>query len=186
VSLKVESMLSWLRSMVPVLAIAVSVAVGGTLTGFAWDKVHRATADDPAVTGTPAVAGPAPNTQTLKLSNWGVVATLPLAPELPLLSYAMLPGGNAVGLSSADLMKLGADCQPGGNALGTLVRHPAGAYGTSVKAMTGANVIATVGSYDYVYQFPQNACANQPAAMTTINREAPIVLEGLGSLVATP
>jgi hypothetical protein len=182
--MRVEQTLGWARGMMPVLGIAVAVVVMGTLTGYAWDRVHQATADESISKGVQAKAGPN-GTQILQISEWGVTATFPLASEFPLLSYAVQPGGNTVGLSSVDLAKVGPACRPGGNALGTLVRYPTGSYGTSVQAMAGSNVISTVGSYDYIYAFPQNTCADHTEAMTIINRETPVVLEGLGSLVAS-
>ena len=179
----IERVLGGVRGLLPVLGIAVGVAVLGTATGFAWDHVHKVAADEIIDRGTPAEVGP-DGTQVLKLPAWGVAATLPLVSELPLVSFAP-EAGDTVGLSSADLMKLGVECQPARNALGSITRYPTGAYGTTVKARVGANVVSTVDAFDYVYQFPQTACADKDAGVTTVNRETAIVLEALGSLTAT-
>lgn len=174
--------LTGVRDLVPVFGIAVAVAVVGTVTGYVWDHVHKVVAEEQVSHGTSA-QDLGDGHQLLTVGDWGVQATLPLAAELPLVSVAV-QSADVVGLTSADLAKLGPQCRAGNNALGTITRYPAGKYVPSEKVMLGANVVATVGSYDFVYQFPQNACADQPAGMEIINRETSIVLEALGSMTA--
>ncbi|HEY6736430.1 MAG TPA: hypothetical protein VI322_01810 [Candidatus Saccharimonadia bacterium] len=176
----ITKVLGGVRGLVPVFGVAVAVALLGTVTGYVWDHVHKVVAEEQVSHGTPAT-DLHNGSQLLAINGWGVQAALPLAAELPLVSYAM-QSADVVGLSAADLAKLGAACQAGNNALGTITRYPAGTYVPSGKVTLGANVVATVGQYDFVYQFPQNDCADQNAGMTIINRETPIILEALGSM----
>lgn len=176
----IDRVLGGVRGLVPVFGIAVAVALLGTATGFAWDRVHRVVAEEQVSHGTPAVVKSA-DIQQLSIGDWGVSVDLPLAAEMPLLSYAV-QSADVIGLSSADLEKFGPDCRAGRNALGTVSRYQVGSYGKSVPASAGSNVVASIGAFDYVYQFPQTACADQPGAMTVINREMTVVLEALGNL----
>jgi hypothetical protein len=169
------------RELWPVFIVAVGVALASTLAGSIFDHRHQVAAEDFGAASVAAVAGP-DNTQIVKISDWSVQITLPLATELPLLRYAPHAGAS-VGFSSADLEPLGTACQAGHDALGTLIRASKGTT-ASVNGPGGVPryFIAGVGDYDYVYQMPQNACTHNDTAQTLVNRETSIIREALDTI----
>jgi hypothetical protein len=168
------------RDLSPVFIVAVAVVLASTVAGSVLDHVHKANADSANANVVSAVAS-AGQTQTMTIGAWGVQFTAPLASAMPLLSYAS-GSSQAVGLSSADLEKLGPQCGANRNALGLLTRNPAGSFGNSVAAQAGKNLVATIGAYDYVYKFPQSSCSDSAEGMAMVNREESILFEALGSL----
>lgn len=174
-----KRLLGGVRGLMPVFWVAVAVTLAGTVTGSVIDRVHRVNAEQQAAKAVKAEAQG--DKQVLKISQWGVQAVLPLAAEMSLLSFDS-ESPDAVGLTSADLAKLGVNCLANHNALGSILRYPAGSYGTTIKVTVGSNMVATVGGYDFVYQFPSNSCTDTNAGMSIVNREMPVVLDSLGTL----
>lgn len=170
----------YVQELRPIFWVAIGVVAVGTVTGSIFDRIHRVAAEE---SGAPAVAAVADGNggQVVTLPAWGVRFTLPIADEMPLLSYAVT-SPDAVGFTSEDLAKLGPACSAARSALGSLLRYPGGSFGSAVKATPGANLVATMGNYDYVYQFPVNACADTEAGTTTVNREESVVLEAMSTL----
>jgi hypothetical protein len=176
----VSRCVSVLRELRPIFYVAVGVTIVGTVTGSVLDHQHQVAAE--ALVNKEVVAVPSNGgQQTLAFKEWGVQVSLPLAVEMPLLRYA---GGSnqSIGLSSANLVKFGSQCSASNNALGTLLRYPAGTYSTSVKPSWGANSVGTVGAYDYVYLFPQNSCVDNEAARVIVNTEESVLLDAFGNL----
>jgi hypothetical protein len=166
----------------PVFLVAVAVVIVGTVVGSVLDHVHQVTADEQNVPEVMALAGP-DSTQTVTLANWKVHFSSPLASEMPLIHVAQV-SPDSVGLSSADLAKLGGQCSARSNGLGALLRYKVGSFGASVPATPGSNLVSTVGDYEYVYQFPQNSCSDSAQGMAIINREEAVLLEALSSLAS--
>lgn len=171
--------LAGVRNIGPLLFVAVAVVLAGTVTGAYFDHVHKVAADEVSIAAVQAVASG--NVQTLTIGQWGVQVAVPFAAEMPLLSYAN-ESAQSVGLSSADLEKLGPQCGASKNALGALTRNAAGSYGSTVKADAGSNLVATIGEYEYVYKFPQGSCSDTEAGRIIINREESVLLEALSTL----
>jgi hypothetical protein len=175
-----DRVLSEVRELWPVLVVALAVVAASTLGSSLLDHARPADAEGQAASETTA-APTAAGTQILAIVGWGVQATLPLAAELPTVSYA--PHASAsIGLSAADVAKYGPACQAGRNALGAILRLPQGTFASYPHTATIQYFITTIGSYDYIYQLPQNACANNPAAQPVINREISIIHDALASL----
>src|SRR5476649_2166739 len=103
------------RELGSIFLVAVGVALISTLAGSVVDHVHQVDAEE--LTGAETTALPAPGgNQVLDLKDWGLKLTTPLAAAMPALSYTTR-AGDTVGLSSADLAKLGPDCIASRNAL---------------------------------------------------------------------
>lgn len=168
------------RELRPVFFVAVGVTLVGTITGSVLDHQHQVAAEEQVNKETVAVAE-AGGKQTLAIKEWNVQVAAPLAAEMSLLRYAG-DSTESLGLSSAELVKYGENCSASRNALGTLLRYPAGTYVAASKPGWGSNMVATVGAYDYVYQFPQNSCADNDAARAIVNREESVMLEAFGAL----
>jgi hypothetical protein len=163
-----------------VFLVAVAVVVASTLAGAWLDHLHQVNAEDMTTKTSSAVPGPN-GYQTLTISEWGVQLELPLADELPTVSYGS-QGGSSIGLSSADVEKLGPACAAGRNALGAVVRMPRGSFAAPFAEGTLNYFIATIGEYDYAYQISPTACIDQPGENGTVNRETSIIREAVGSL----
>lgn len=162
-----------------VFFVAIGVTLASTIAGSVVDHQHQVIAEERVLHE--IVAVPGAGSQTLTIPDWGVQVTVPLAPEMSLLRYAG-DSQESRGLSSAELVKYGQACAADRNALGTLMRYPVGTYATGVKPGWGSNMVATVGDYDYVYQFPQNSCSDNDAARAIVNREESVLLEAFSSL----
>lgn len=167
------------REFSSVLMVAVGVTLVGTLIGAVADHVHQVDAEAMPVAETKAVPGV--GSQVLAIHEWGVQLVLPLAEELPLVSYVS-QSSESVGLSSADLSALGADCRASRNGLGTLLRLPQGSYAAYASRDASAHFVGALGQYDYAYQTPHNACANKPGAPELLNREMTVLSETWKSL----
>ena len=168
-----------LRDLRPVLLVAIGVTVAGTVVGAVSDHVHKVSADEVSAQEVKAVVSG--TNQTLSLGQWGLQFVTPYdAAQMPVLSYAN-ESSSSVGLSSADLEKLGTECGAAQNALGDIVRQDAGTYGKTL-AQPGSNVVATLGQYEFVYNFPKGACGESTQGSAIVNREESILLEALGSL----
>jgi hypothetical protein len=164
----------------PVLLVAVIVTLVGTITGSVLDHRHQIAADAQGTGTTWAVAG-ADQTQLLSFKDWGIQVSLPLVSELSLTGYSG-QSASSRGLSSSELTKLGPQCDANNNALGTLMRYPAGTYAQAEKHALGENVLTTLGGYDYVYRFAQNSCVDSEIARVIVNRQESMLLDDLGSL----
>ncbi len=173
-----------IRTLVPVLVIAVAVTLFGTLAGSVFDHVHKVDAEELTAGETSATPGP-DGSQAVIMADWGVQFTAPLAAELPTLKYTTR-NGDAIGFSSADLEQHGAACIAGRNGLGALLRFPAGGFAKSVNADFPKIFVATINGYDYAYQKPQNACSDTTAGAEITNREVSIFIAALDSLAASP
>jgi hypothetical protein len=177
---RVKSAATTARELVPALAVAVAVVLVWTL-GAAWvASFNQADAEDKRSHEIEAAAGPN-GQQTLAVKDWGVQLTAPLIKEMTLLRYAS-QSDVTVGLSTAELVEFGDKCKAGKNGLGALIRLGAGSYIEYSKTDPRANYIKTIGDYDYVYQSPQNACADYPGARNVIIREKSVLYEALQSL----
>jgi hypothetical protein len=169
-----------LRDLWLVFMVAIAVVVASTLVGSVVSHLHQADAESVSSSSVAAVPASGGN-QILGIKGWGVQLTFPLNSALPLLSYATT-ASNSVGLSASDLMKLGADCQPSQNALGTLIRMPAGTFAKTPRSSTMQLFVSTVGSYDYVYQMAQGDCSDTPAGSALVNQETAMLRPELGTL----
>lgn len=171
------------RELAIASGVAIAVALASTLAGSVFDHIHQVDAE--ALTAQEKTAQPGPDsTQLLSVDDWGVNLKLPLVSELPLVSYTD-HGGTSIGLSSADLAKLGAECKANRNALGSILRLNAGSYmEAATRGNWRARFINTIGQYDYVYVYPQTACTEKPEAVPVVNREVSIFTEAMDSLSA--
>jgi len=171
------------RDLSAAAAVAVVVALASTMAGSVLDHIHQVDAETVAATEKPAKAGP-DGMQTLNVADWGVSLTVPLAAEMPLLTYTD-HGGTSIGLSAADLTKVSTACTSSKNALGSIVQLAAGSY---IEAATRGNwharFINTINSHDYVYLYPQTACTEKAEAVPIVNREVSIITEAMDSLAA--
>ncbi|HUD10909.1 MAG TPA: hypothetical protein VMS08_00740 [Candidatus Saccharimonadia bacterium] len=169
-----------LRDLWLVFLVAIAVVVVSTIAGSAVNRFRAADADVVAssvVSAKPSVAG----SQVLAVKNWGIQVTLPLNQYLPLVNYAST-GTGTIGLSAADLMKLGTACQASQNGLGTLIRLPGGTFGKSQSGSSLQMYVATLGGYDYVYQMPQGDCSDSDAAAALVNQETAVLRPGLNTV----
>jgi hypothetical protein len=171
------------HELLPIFFVAVAVALASTLVGSVLDHVHQVNAEE-LNTHTTTATDNTDGTQTLAVKDWDVQVALPLARELPLVNYAVHTG-SSIGLSSADVQRLGLVCQASRNALGVLLRTPLGATIQTPQGGPATYFIATIGGYEYRYQMPQNACADQPGAQVLINRETSAILSALDALAPT-
>jgi hypothetical protein len=171
------------RSLGPIFLVAIGVAFASTLAGSIFDHAHQVDAEE--ISGAREYpASPGPNgTQVLGVTTWNVRLTLPLAHEMPMLSYYPQSTGS-MGLTSADLSALSPACSAAHNGLGSLVRFQAGSYIDAIHNNGTYSYIATIGGYDYAYLAPQGDCAAAPGAGATINREEAILLGSIDSLSA--
>jgi hypothetical protein len=167
----------------PVFLVAVGVAFGWTLVGSVFDHVHQVDAEELGARSYAAAPGPG-GTQVLTLPAWGVSLTLPLALEMPTLSYAPQSDVSA-GLSTADLAQLGPACRPERNGLGALLRMPAGTYSATTQGQGQYSYIGTIGGYDYAYDAPIGNCSGTEAGNAITVREESILSGSLSSLSAT-
>lgn len=166
-------------NLAPIFLVAVAVALGTTLASSAFTQVRQVDAEDINVAeaaASPAAAG----TQMLTIQPWDVEITLPLvAGQSSLISYANQAGAS-VGLTSAELEKLGSGCTASHSALGSIIRYSHGHYSAGTGAIN--YFIGTVGDYDYSYRLPSGLCSNDPAAGSIINRETSVLNANLNSL----
>ena len=167
------------RDLGPVFVVAVAVALLSTLVGAVVDHVHQVDAEALASQQFTAQATSATQ-QTLALNDWGLQATFPLAPEMPLV-VAASHGTSSLGLSSVALAKYGPACAADRNALGSLSRYPKGA---AVQEHGGAisYVVAEIGDYKYVYQMPNGACSQSGSAPALTTQQTSVLREYLGGL----
>ena len=93
------------RELGSIFLVAVGVALVSTLAGSVFDHVHQVDAEELTAATTTAIPTAGGN-QVLSLKDWGLQLTMPLAAEMPAISYTTRPG-DTVGLSSADLAPLG-------------------------------------------------------------------------------
>jgi hypothetical protein len=164
-----------------VLLVAVGVALAYTFAGAYVDHIHQVSAEELAP---PAVAAvPAGDQQVLHVKDWGVRVTLPLAVELPLISYARL-STDSIGLSSADLTNVSPLCRANHGALGSVTRYPAGTFAEDVVNKPAGLYVRSIGGYDYAYQRAVGECLSVPAAQAVVNREEFGLLQSLESLTA--
>jgi hypothetical protein len=169
------------RDLGPVLLVAITVALLSTLAGAYLDHVHQVDAEEISGQREYAAVPAADGTQVLTLADWGVKLTVPLAGEMPTLSYAA-QSDSSVGLSTKDLAALGDACRASRNGLGSLVRMPAGAYAPTTASSPTYTYIATFGAHDYAYLAPRNDCLAMPGAGFLLNREESILYGALGTL----
>ena len=167
----------------PVFLVAVGVAFGWTLAISVFDHVHQVDAEELGARPHPAVPGPG-GTQVLTIADWGVSLTVPLAPEMPTLSYATQSSDSA-GLSTTDLAQLGPACRPERNGLGSLLRLPAGSYSETAQGQGQFYYIATIGDYDFAYESPAANCAGTDAGEAITVREESVLTGALSSLAAS-
>jgi hypothetical protein len=153
-----------------------------TLAGAFLDRVHQVDAEEISGQRVYAASSIANGNQVLTLAPWGVKLTVPLAKEMPTLSYAVQSGASSLGLSTADLAALGPDCTAARNGLGSLARMPAGTYTDTSGRNAAYNYITTLGAYDYAYIAPSGNCAALPGASFLLNREESILYGSLSTL----
>ncbi|HVQ43386.1 MAG TPA: hypothetical protein VMT30_00245 [Candidatus Saccharimonadia bacterium] len=171
------------RELGPVLMVAVGVSLVSTFAGAWLDHIHQVDAESRA--NKLVVAAPGPDgSQTLTVGEWGVTLVLPLARQLPLVSYAG-QGGSGIGLSAEDVRKLGEACGADHNALGALLRLPGGSFVASSRHNGVDYFIATLAGYDYVYHVAPTACLDTPGAVGVVNRETSIIREAMTTLAPT-
>jgi hypothetical protein len=168
------------RELWPVLGVALMVALASTFAGAWFDHFHQVNADNSSVKLTTAVPGPG-GSQTMAIGDWGVQLVLPLAAEMPAVSFSG-PAADSIGLSSDDVSKLGTACRADNNALGALLRLPAGTYEASAHDGAVDYFIATIGGYEYIYRLAATACLDQPGAGSLVNRETSVLREAVSTL----
>jgi hypothetical protein len=161
--------------------VAVGVALVSTLAGSVFDRVHQVDAE--ALVRDTVAARPAGDQQTLVVPEWGVQATIPLAAEMPLLSYSA-HGQSSIGLSSAGLVSYGPLCSAARNALGVLVRYPLGGFDQRSEGAVMQYFLAQVGQFEYAYQLPQTSCLQADPHRPLINQQTSVLREALGTLSA--
>lgn len=172
-----------LSDLWPIFLVAVGVAFSSTLVGSVFDHVHQVDAEELGARSYAAAPGPG-GTQVLTIPAWGVSLPLPLALEMPALSYAS-QSSVSVGLSTTDLTQLGPACRPERNGLGALLRLPAGSYSATTQGQGRYSYIATIGQYDYAYEAPIGNCSGTEVGNAITVREQSILTAALSSLSAT-
>ncbi len=168
-----------LRELVFVLAVAVGVAFMYTAAASVVSQFHQVAAEDLNVHQVPAVKG-SNNTQILTFPQWGVMLTMPYGQGMGLMNYAT-QGPDSVGLSSADLASYKSACGANTNALGAVVRVPAGSLASYPEQTRRGFDLGTFGNYEYVFQMPQNPCMGVVPAANIAAQEG-MVVEGDGVL----
>ncbi|HEX3081979.1 MAG TPA: hypothetical protein VHQ86_01885, partial [Candidatus Saccharimonadia bacterium] len=111
-----------------VFVVAVSVTLVFTVAASVFEQFHQVAAEELRGKEETAVPG-AGQTQVLTLKEWGVTLSVPMGPGLPAVKYVS-EGPDSYGLSSADVEKAGSACSAAQNAIGTIVRVPAGTWGS--------------------------------------------------------
>jgi hypothetical protein len=167
------------KEYIPILLVALGVALVTTLVAAFINSVHQVGADEMVAQEHVATPGP-DGMQTLGVVDWGVRLTVPLAPEMPAMKYAK-QSDSSIGLSTEDLEKFGPACRASRNALGALMRVPAGTLGSYSDKSANVQFVQTIGQYDYGYVVPGGDCTGAGTAQI-VNRERSILIEALVSL----
>jgi hypothetical protein len=148
---------SWIKEMGAVALVSVGVALVFTFVASVFDQFHQVAAEDLGSNEVAALAG-ADNTQVLRLDQWGVSLTLPLGSDMAVVKYAA-EGPDSVGLSSAAVEKIASVCTASHNAVGVIVRAPAGAQLNTKQALAqGETSLGSIGGYTYMYERPDSSC----------------------------
>ncbi len=174
-----------IRELGPVFLVTLAVVVVATLAGAAISRRSPIDAEQVSAPAIQATAGPldasGQPTQIVAIPSWGVAATLPLATDLPLVSYVN-HGDVSLGLATTDLAALGPACTAARDALGLLSRVSHGASPLPIPKGAISYVLTTIDGYDYRYQTAQTACTNTEAGHALVNRQTSILREALSSL----
>jgi hypothetical protein len=169
------------RELLPVFGVSLGVALAFTAAAAAVSQYHQVAAEDQPVAEVKAVAGPG-NSQTLAIQQWGVQLTLPLGQGISTVVSASR-GHDSAGLSTSELEQQGVACRAQDNALGTLLRLPAGEWANYPQSGQTETFLATVGNYDYVYKMPRQPCQGTEA-VAGILAQGEAAIQGSGQLQA--
>lgn len=165
------------RSLIPVLFVALGVALAFTVVAAVFQRFHQVSAEDVHVPTVDAVVA-ANGTQVLSIGNWNVQLVLPLGKDMPLVNYAGM-GADSVGLSSAPLASLDPKCSAQANALGSILRLPAGSFAHYPSSSQTKVFLANVGDSDFVYQMPFSTCTGGEVASGLV-AQAEAAIQGVG------
>ena len=165
------------RSLVPVLFVAIGVALAFTVAAAAFERFHQVSADDVRIPAVEAVAD-GNGSQVLTIGSWNVQLVLPLGEDMPLVNYAG-KGSDSVGLSSAALSGLDAKCSAQANALGSILRLSAGSFAHYPSGGQAKVFLANVGGSDFVYQMPLGTCTGGEVASGLV-AQAEAAIQGVG------
>lgn len=171
------------RELGPVFLVAVAVVAVGTVSAAVFNYAQKAGAEEQPTREVAAVPASDGRQQVLMVKEWGVTLTVPLAAEMPLMSYAS-QSAVSVGLSTADLKAYGKECSAARGGLGSLVRIPAGTFGEYSKGDVSKQFVKTLGGYDYLYLAPEKVCVDSYAVSMIMNREKSVLYEALSTLTA--
>lgn len=169
------------RDLVPVLIVAIGVALAFTVAAAAYTRFHQVAAEDvamPVVSAAQAGNG----TQVLTLKDWNVELRLPLGADMPLVTSAGM-NTDSVGLSSGPLAGLDRKCSAQANALGSILRLPAGSFAHYPSGGQTKVFLANVAGSDYVYQLPSGTCAAGEVAASMVT-QAEAAISGVGVIQA--
>jgi hypothetical protein len=160
------------------MIVSVAVAVAFTVVASVFDDYRQVAAEN--LRGSEVGAVPAGNAQVLKFDDWGVSLTVPYGVGMPQVRFAA-QGPDSYGLSSSEVEKAGQACMASNNAVGVVVRVPAGTPLASDQGRVPQS-LGEVGQYNYVYETPVSACAATGAAAQAKNES--MVIEGDAQLDA--
>lgn len=146
---------AWVKDLGAVTLVSVGVAVVFTVAASVFDQFHQVAAEDVGGNEVAAVVG-SDHTQVLKVDQWGITLTLPLGSDMSTIKYAT-QGPDSIGLTSEGVEKIDSVCTAEANAVGVVVREPAGAH-SSNSPVQGQASLGTIGNYEYTYERPDSAC----------------------------